>query len=105
MIVDKGWLIYLWVGYDGVKVVWLIVQYVDYDFVFQVQVLLLIEYVVKVGEVDFFDLVLLIDCVLFVQGKLQCYGSQFIIVGDGMMELWFIEDMDGLDVWCQVMGL
>lgn len=66
MVVEKGWLECLWVGVDGVKVVWVIVQYVDYDLVFQVEMLLLIEIVVRCGEVDFVDYVLFIDCVLFV---------------------------------------
>jgi Family of unknown function (DUF6624) len=103
IIVEHGWPGRSFVGDDGARAAWLLVQHADASFM--TQCLPLMENAVSRGEASAKDYAYLLDRVRMKQGKPQVYGTQFTSGGDGKLVLHPIEDAEHVDERRRAIGL
>jgi len=103
-IVERnGWPGIRLVGEKGARGAFLVLQHADYTL--QKKYLPLFRAAVAAGEARPWNLALLEDRVLTREGKKQIYGSQWRKNGDGIWELYPIEDEPGVDKRRQALGM
>jgi hypothetical protein len=104
-IIDKyGWPGRSLVGKDGSVTAFLVVQHADLEY--QKKYFPLLKEAVAKGEADADDAALLEDRILMREGKKQIYGSQLHFnEATKKLELWPIEDEEGVDARRASVGL
>lgn len=97
-IIDAiGWPTIPKVGHKASHMAWLLAQHADHDVPFQRGCLRLLKRLVHRQVIDDSEIAYLDDRVRVNQGKLQRYGTQFVVKSDGTLAPRRIWDMKRLD--------
>jgi hypothetical protein len=105
IVAEHGWPGEREVGADGAEAAWLIVQHAIAQPEFQRQALSMVSAAAARGEVPGWQVAKLEDRIRTLEGRLQCYGTQFDWDAAGQLSPLPIEDRAGVDARRRVLGL